>query len=277
MKKINYKKVAVAFAWVLALSGIVTSLAFVSKKEENIIVKSIAINIQNNDENPFVKEIDIQNYFNERNDSLINNRYKNISIPELEKALNAHPAIQDAQVAADLKGELKINLIQRTPTVRVVTTNGESYYIDTQSKLMPLNDNYTARVIIANGNIPEFYSQRSDYSINQYKEMRSFKDVSVLDDIYDVATFINQDSTLSSLIHQIHINADKELELYPAIGSHKIIFGSGTDIQEKFTRLKLFYQQGLNKTDNWNKYSTINLKFKNLVVCSKHATDKSKN
>lgn len=277
MKKINYKRVAIACAWVLALSSIVTSLAFVSKKEENIIVKSISINIQNNDENPFVKEIDIQNFFNERNDSLINNRYKNISIPELEKALNAHPAIQDAQVAADLKGELKIDLFQRTPAVRVVTTSGESYYIDTQSKLMPLNDNYTARVIIANGNIVEAFSQRSDYSINQYKEMKSFKDVSVLDDIYDVATFINQDSTLASLIHQIHVNADKELELYPAIGNHKIIFGTATDIQEKFTRLKLFYKQGLNKTDNWNKYSTINLKFKNLVVCSKHATYKIKN
>lgn len=277
MKKINYKKVAVVCAWSLALCGIVTSLAFVNKKEEDIIVKSISINIKNNDENPFIKEIDIQNFFNERNDSLINNKYKNISIPQLEKALNAHPAIQDAQVAADLNGELKISLLQRTPVIRVVTNSGESYYIDSQSKLMPLSDNYTARVIIASGNINEPFTQRSDYSINQYKEIKSFKEGSILDDIYEVGSFINNDSLLSSLIHQIHVNADKELELYPAVGNHKIIFGLATDIEEKFNRLKLFYNQGLNKTDTWTKYSAINLKFKNIVVCTKHANTTGKN
>ncbi len=31
----------------------------------------------------------------------------------------------------------------------------------------------------------------------------------------------------------------------------------------------LFYKQGINKTDSWNKYSSLNLKYKNMVVCTK--------
>jgi cell division protein FtsQ len=38
---------------------------------------------------------------------------------------------------------------------------------------------------------------------------------------------------------------------------------------EKFEKLHTFYLQGLNTTGSWNKYSVINLKFKNQIVCTK--------
>jgi cell division protein FtsQ len=65
------------------------------------------------------------------------------------------------------------------------------------------------------------------------------------------------------------VNADREIELFPAIGNHKIVFGEAKDIAEKFNKLKLFYTQGLNKSDGWMKYAIVNLKYKNLVVCTK--------
>ena len=74
---------------------------------------------------------------------------------------------------------------------------------------------------------------------------------------------------LTTLIQQIYVNKDKEIELYPAIGNHKIVFGDAQNLNEKFNKLKLFYTEGLNKSDAWTKYSIINLKYKNLVVCTK--------
>jgi cell division protein FtsQ len=91
----------------------------------------------------------------------------------------------------------------------------------------------------------------------------------MLDDIYEMATYIANDTLLNGLIHQLSINEDKEFEMYPSIGDHKIIFGGATDIAEKFEKLKLFYREGLNKTDNWKKYTIVNLKYKNQVVCTK--------
>jgi len=269
LKKINYKKILITLLWIISLSGIAFSWAFVSKSESNTIIKNLNIVIQNNDENPFITENDIKTFFSERKDSLINNQYKNINIPDLEKALNSHPAIQNADVAGDIDGELKINIIQRTPVLRIINNDGESYYIDSQTKLMPLSENYSARVIVANGFIFEPFVRRSEFSINQIKQNKNFKDISLLDDILDVSTYITNDSILSSLIHQIYINENKELELFPSIGSQKIIFGNAESIPEKFNKLKLFYTQGLNKTDAWTKYSNINLKYKNIVVCTK--------
>ncbi len=269
MKKINYKKVFVTLIWIISLAGLAFSWAFVNKSENNTVIKNLNIAVQNNDENPFITEADITSFFKDRKDSLLNNKFKNINIPELEKALNSHPAIQSAEVAGDINGELKINIIQRTPVLRIINNDGESYYIDSQTKLMPLSENCSARVIVANGYIFEPFGRRSEFSVKQIKQNKIFKDVSLLDDILDVSNYISNDSILAPLIHQIYINENKEIELFPCIGNQKIIFGNAENISEKFNKLKLFYTQGLNKTDAWTKYSNINLKYKNIVVCTK--------
>lgn len=134
---------------------------------------------------------------------------------------------------------------------------------------MPLSDKYTARVIVATGNIIEPYAIRHTLSVDDITKNKTYASLSVLDDIYTVATYINKDSILSNLIHQINITNENELELYPSIGDHKIVFGSVENIEDKFNKLKLFYKEGLNKTDGWNKYAIVNIKYKNQVVCTK--------
>ena len=84
-----------------------------------------------------------------------------------------------------------------------------------------------------------------------------------------VATLVLADSTLNVLVQQVNVNAEQELELFPAAGNHKVVLGNSEDLAVKFNKLKLFYTEGLNKTNSWQKYSTINLKYKNLVVCTK--------
>jgi cell division protein FtsQ len=269
LKKLNYRKILTAVLWTIAIAGLGGSLGFVSKSEKNIIANSLNINIHNNEENLFLSENNIKEFFSERKDSILLNRYRNINITELEKALNSHPAIENAEVSADINGEIKVEIMQRTPVLRIINKSGESYYIDSQSKLMPLNQNYSARVIIASGEIYEPYARRYEFSVNQIKKSKLFSEVSLLDDILDVSNYINGDTCLTRLIHQIYINKEKEIELFPVIGNHKIVFGSAQNVAEKFNKLKLFYMEGLNKTDNWRKYSTINLKYKNLVVCTK--------
>jgi cell division protein FtsQ len=269
VKKINYRKVVVAVLWIIAIAGLTSSLAFVSKSEKNIVANNLAITIHNNDENLFLNEADIKKYLNDRNDQVLSERYRNIDISEIEKALNAHHAIENAEVSENINGEIRLDIVQRTPVLRVINKNGESYYIDSQSRLMPLNENYSARVLVASGELMEPYDGRYQFTVEQIGKNKLFSEVSLLDDVLEVAKRINSDSLLTAMIHQVYVNADKEIELFPAIGNHKIIFGEAKDVAEKFNKLKLFYTEGLNKSDSWTKYSAINLKYKNLVVCTK--------
>jgi cell division protein FtsQ len=269
MKKLNYKKILITVLWIIAISGLMTSLAFVSKKEKQIKAENMEIFIEESGENEFVNEEDIKTFFNERRDSILNAELKNININRLEKVLNNHPAVENAEMSVDVNGNVKVNIKQRTPLVRVFNMDGESYYLDTKSKLMPLSDKFTARVLVVNGFVFEPYARRYMFSASEIGKNEIFKEVSVLDDIYEMADYISKDTVLLSLVQQLSINKDKEFELFPAVGDHKIVFGKAEDIAEKFENLKVFYKEGLNKTDNWNKYSTISLKYKNQVVCTK--------
>jgi cell division protein FtsQ len=269
LKKINYKKILIALAWILVIAGVSASLGFVSKSETEIVATKLDINIYNNEENLFLSERDVIAFFGDRKDRILSEKYSNINIPGLEKALNSHPAIQNAEVSANINGEIKVDITQRTPVLRIINKNGESYYIDSESRVMPLNDNYSARVLVASGEIFEPFAGRYQFTVDQIKRSKIFSEVSLLDDLLGVTEYINSDSALVQLIHQIYVNKDKELELFPVIGNHKIVFGDASDIAEKFSKLKLFYTEGLNKSDSWTKYSTINLKYKNLVVCTK--------
>ena len=267
--KLTKKKILTLVLWIIGLSGLVASLAFATKKEKNVISENLSVVITNTNDNLFIDEEDITSFFKERKDSILHSSVKNIDVTRLERALNAHPAIENSEVSVDVNGDVDVSVTQRTPVVRIINADGESYYIDSQSKLMPLNENYTARVLVASGYIFEPFAQRYTTSVNDIAKHALYSKVSVLDDVYAITLYINKDSLLTSLIQQINITKDKEIELFPSIGNHKIIFGDAQNIEEKFNKLKLFYIEGMNKTDGWNKYSTININYKNQVVCTK--------
>jgi cell division protein FtsQ len=69
-------------------------------------------------------------------------------------------------------------------------------------------------------------------------------------------------------VQQVIVDSNAEFTIIPTLGNQLIFFGNAEDIEGKFKKLLNFYTEGLNKT-GWNKYATINLKFKNQVVCTK--------
>jgi cell division protein FtsQ len=91
---------------------------------------------------------------------------------------------------------------------------------------------------------------------------------SMLTNLYKLTMYIIHDDFLKAQIDQVFVNNAGEFELVPRVGSHVIIFGKAEDMDAKFRKLVAFYKFGLNKI-GWNKYTIINIKYKNQVLCSK--------
>jgi cell division protein FtsQ len=53
--------------------------------------------------------------------------------------------------------------------------------------------------------------------------------------------------------------------LIPRVGKHSIVIGSPENLAEKMENLRIFYIKAL-KNLGWDKYSVINLKYKNQIV-----------
>jgi cell division protein FtsQ len=64
------------------------------------------------------------------------------------------------------------------------------------------------------------------------------------------------------------VNGKGEFELIPRVGAHIIEFGKAEDIEEKFEKLWILYNEGFYNT-GWNQYDKISLKYKNQAVCTK--------
>ena len=267
MKKI--KKILVFFLWSVLIIGLFITLGFVNKQQDALLCEKLNVAVNQENDLYFLDKLDIINLIRERGDSIIGQPKSTVNISAIEKALNSHANIAKAEVCMSIDGEVKVQVLQRKPVVRIINLDGDSYYIDSDGTLMPLSDNYTAKVIVVNGMISEPFIKRYKYSISEIGKDSLLNTTSMLDEIYAMANYINADTFWSAQIQQIYINKDREMELVPIVGDQKIIFGDTTAMDEKFKKLLTFYQQGLNTTGWWNKYSVINLKFKNQIVCTK--------
>lgn len=186
---------------------------------------------------------------------------------QIEAVVTGIPYIEKARVFRNIDGDLNILITQRQPVIRVINAHNQSYYLDRTGSMMPLSQDYTARVIVATGHIHAGYSpliklleekEPAEISTNERK----------LRDLFTLASFIQSDPFWNAYIDHIYVTSNGQFELTPKNGAHIIELGGLDRMEEKFNKLMTFYQNGLTRT-NWYQYARINLKYSNQVICSK--------
>ena len=264
------KKILRISFWVILVAGLAMIFAFAQKQEGDLLCKKINITVLRDagTENYFVEESAIRSLIAQKFGQVENTPLRNLDVNFLERLIYANPWVERSDVYLSIDGVVSIEIEQRQPILRIINERGENYYMDDSGKLMLWSSNFTPRVLIASGNIHESYADWNRVSAAGLINNDTLKTITVLDDLYSMATFILADDFWSAHIEQIYVNAGGEIELVPKVGEHKIIFGNSEEIAEKFWKLKTFYKEGLNYT-GWENYDTLNLKFNNQVVCSK--------
>ena len=121
-------------------------------------------------------------------------------------------------------------------------------------------------------NIAAVTSRQDIERDKQKKLMKRYEDFVKL---INFVKYIEKDSFWSAEIVQIVASTmssgDLELELIPRTGSHVVEFGqvgNTKEIEEKLDKLLAFYQKGLTNL-GWESFSTISIKYKGQVVCTK--------
>ena len=164
----------------------------------------------------------------------------------LEEELSQHPLIENVECYRTPGCKIGIEVTQRLPILRVMANNGDNYYIDNKGKIMPI-PNSSAHVAVVTG-----YVDR-DFAVKE---------------LYTLGVFLQAHPLWDAQIEQINVTQAKELELVPRVGEHIIFLGKPGNYEEKFEKLKTFYEKGLNQV-GWNKYSRISLEFNNQIICTK--------
>lgn len=256
------KKALIIMGWIAAVAVIGVLVANVIQSRKQHICEGFTIKTGKEHPLKFVTEEDIYRLVADSVGVITGKAFNDISLKRIEDVLNGNPYMKDIKVYKTLQGDIVAEMNERQPVVRVFTRNNESFYIDDEGVLMPLSNTYTPHVCVAFGNILEVYAHNLDLnnpaSINNYP---------VLYKVYKTAEFISKHEFWQAMTDQIVISGKEEVEIIPKTGGHSVIIGQIDNLDEKFENLKLFYNKVMMKA-GWDSYETINLKFKNQIVCT---------
>ncbi len=259
LKRINWKFIFYCLAWMICLSGIVVLMSFISMKKDTLKCRDVKVILPGN--NNFIERDEVDRILLESSGQLVGRNLNDINIHKLENVLKANPFIEYAKVFADMNGTVHVDIRQRKPVIRIINMANVNFYIDENGLKIPMSDNYTARVLVANGLIDEDFSGEVDALSSQLAK-----------DLFRTAKFIQADTLWNDQIEQLFVDLKGDIEIVPRVGDHKIILGNADSLEVKFRNLLIFYKKAMPKV-GWDTYKSINLKYANQIICEKNTID----
>lgn len=256
------KKVIKHIILMIAVLGyLIVILGFVSNEEKKVMCRGVRIIIHDSLDIQFVNSSMIRNTLLRGGNRLAGKSFDEINLQEIEDRVREIKYIERAEVYATVEEELVVDIYQRKPEVRIIDRSGQGYYIDREGYIIPLSPNYSPYLMVVNGAIAERY--RRVKNINELDPENN-----LLADIYKLVKYIQSDKFWKAQIVQIYVNGKGEFEFIPRVGSHVIEFGKVDNMEEKFEKLWILYNDGF-YYKGWNQYDRIDLKYKNQVICTK--------
>lgn len=254
--------------WALLFAGAAVLVGFVEAEQYSRPCKRVEISIDYGAADILITKKDIDSIMLKTSGMVKGKPLGYINTGSIERAIRQQPYVAKVSVFENNKGTLFIKVTQREPLLRIINRNYESFYLDESGALLPVNQQASARLLVANGYINDSYRKNPAYQVNILSMSDSVFYDSLMTGLYKLAKYISHDPFLKAQIDQIYVTELNEFELIPRVGNHVIMLGTADDLDDKFRKLIVFYHLGLNKI-GWNKYNVINIKFKNQVVCSK--------
>lgn len=239
--------------YTLIILGVLISVgyagfSFLKGKELNDdkICKGVDVVVHDSNDQVLIKKNDIIELLNK--DKLVptGRFYRDFKTKKIEDAVKKYPMVLSADVYKTPNGKLRINIEQRSPVFQIIG-NGGNYFVDKERKVIPVMKNYAVYVPVVSGNITRKFAKGS---------------------LFDFIQYISADNFWNDQIEQIYVADSNKVLLIPRVGDQTIIMGNLDRYKNKLDKLKKLYLYGLNKV-GWKKYKTIDLQYKNQVVCTK--------
>ena len=188
---------------------------------------------------------------------------KNVNLLEIENRINVLRELKVAEVYRTIDGNVHIYADQREPLMRIMPDNGGDFFLDEDGVIVRRRNLYTPRLHIVGGNI-----NISEAMLNGVSVLDTSIKHSILKDIYHLVNYINDDDFWSAQIDQVYVDDDNKIDLITRIGNQTVHLGTIENFKGKLRNLEAFYDKVLPEV-GWNKYSVINLEYKDQIVCKK--------
>ena len=224
--------------------------------------KGLAITVTDSAMNRFITPREIRQYLDEELEGgYIGVQMDSIDLTRIEEILDSKSAILKSQAFTTKDSILNVVVTQKKPVVRFQKGN-KGFYAVEDCSLFPLQSTYTSHVMVVDGHIPlkieHGYRGRPDTE----EECRW------LESIVSLVRYIETSKAWQGKIVQITVLQDGDLTLIPREGKERFLFGQPYGLEEKFEKMGLYYKS-IRKEKGEDAYRTVDLRFKDQIVCRK--------
>ena len=253
---------------IVLLVAVIVVAVVANVSHKNTVVKDMEVIVHYADNDTLVTADELHSAILEQYHGITTLSVKEVNLAKVRDIACQNPFVEKATVFLPVNAKILVKVEQRTPMVRVYTPNNQ-FYLDTKGRYMPISKIGNQRVIIANGNIKkDFTGKTADIDIEKMTSENPKAENYDIVKVYRLAKYIFSNPKAQSLFDQIYINSDGDLEIIPKLGGHTVVIGGTDRLEEKFENLFALYSKGLSKV-GWDKYSAINLKYKDQIICTK--------
>lgn len=240
---------------VLGISAALLLIGFVDKDNNRTVCNNVVISIDNQLDNHFVDNNDVRDLITNNNtEALEGTSFDQLKIRTLENRLLSNNYVETAQIFRDLKGNLLVNVALRRPQARIIQSDGPDAYVAEDGVILPVSDKFSSRVLLISG------KGAKDLTTSENIEE------SGNEKLFELIKYINTNEFWKAQIAQVILETNDEVKLLPQVTKQYIEFGDLNNIEDKFNRLEVFYNQIL-PSKGWNSYSRVNVKYKNQIIC----------
>lgn len=237
--------------WIVLGGSIVFILVAAMNKKNGRVCNNITVKFTSGKKENFITEKEILSIL-KMNGAGVGKDVSLFPIETLEHELEKNKWISEADLFFDKSMTLHVRIKPPVPTARVFTRNGFSFYIDQDAELLPLSGSFSVRLPVIT-NIPDKNSNHFD---------------SIVTDVAKLANYIQADSFWQHQVAQIDRNSNGNYEIVTVIGNQILKIGTTDNLDEKFSKLSLFYKDIWTKT-GYEKYAVIDARFKEQLVATR--------
>lgn len=242
-----FKKILLSAVLLLVAAYLLAAITAFNRKPASQVCSDIQLVIKDSVYAGFITQKEVTSLLKKKGLNPIGKELSAIQTGKLEQELGKHPLIDRVECYKTPSGKVCVEVSQRIPVLRVMSANGDNYYLDNKGTVMPPSTKCVAHLAIATGRIDRPFATKSLYPFGMY---------------------LQKDPFWNAQIEQIHVRSDKTVELVPRVGDHLIYLGRLDGYERKLKRVKAFYEKALNQV-GWNKYSRISVEFDNQIICTR--------
>ena len=185
-------------------------------------------------------------------------RLDSVDLKKVEAVIDGKSAVRKSQAWLTDDGVLHVSVTQRMPVVRFQGASG-GFYADAEGFLFPLQNRHTARVPVVDGALPLKIDK------NFKGEPQTEQEKQWVLSVLDLVRWLGARKEWNDLVGQISVRKDGNLVLVPREGVERFVFGTPTDIEAKFGRIRTYYESIAPSRET--PYKSVDVRFDGQIIC----------